>query len=645
MYWRWPTSVLLALFLIPSALHAQVVDTLRLQTSQETLRADGYSTAVITAEARDRSNNLVPDGTEVRFTTTLGSIDPVATTIAGSARATLRSAAAPGTAVVLATAGRAQRELRVSFLAEGQEPPKPLRVIVCEGDYLAFSTDYGVAVAEGNARITLGSLKLQADRAQVDVQQGVVRLESKIGEANVVLTDGGITWRVGRALYQWEARQGSMAGGQVDEGRPSDQAGSPVAFSGPPLATEPQAASAQTDFAFVDLDDTGLWIVSRRISIFPGLRVQFRKAEFRPAGKKFLTLPYHTLPLTLDGTESNFVGVGSEGVTVDLPLYLGLTDRGASTLRLGYNQREGSLGAIRKGFGVDLRHRIYGDGAQDGEVLNLSRVTSSDWGAWIRHSRRWSGSLQSNAYIDFPDHRDLFAATSLSYQGKALSSVLSLSASAPRGFPLSTFSELSLQSTPRPLGGTGLLWSVISSTGYVTGPTRTASFSQGLQARVSLPGLRFSSKTRGSAALTAGRTLAGSNRGGLANFVLSMIHQVSPAANLSLNYTFDERPGFGFIGRHRVGGMLTVAGGSKWFLSTIGSYTLDSGASSLFGQFSYHLTDGLRVDLRSTYFRSRNFPFRDYEIALAKRVLGRDLILFWSRQRHRLQIEYAAATF
>src|SRR4051812_3559879 len=75
---------------------------IRLDARPSTLLADGHSTATITAAARDSGGNLVPDGTQVRFTTTAGSITEVVLTSSGSARATLTSSSLPGDAEVSA---------------------------------------------------------------------------------------------------------------------------------------------------------------------------------------------------------------------------------------------------------------------------------------------------------------------------------------------------------------------------------------------------------------------------------------------------------------------------------------------------------------------------------------------------------------
>ena len=48
---------------------------LALRATPEIVRADGHSTTTITAEVREGGGGLVPDGTQVHFTTTAGQID------------------------------------------------------------------------------------------------------------------------------------------------------------------------------------------------------------------------------------------------------------------------------------------------------------------------------------------------------------------------------------------------------------------------------------------------------------------------------------------------------------------------------------------------------------------------------------------
>jgi len=90
-----------------------------LAPSATSIVADGKSTATIDVTVRDKQNNLVPDGTVVQFTTTLGFITASATTKNGKAQATLTSATVPGTANVKATVGPDFKSLNIQLVATG----------------------------------------------------------------------------------------------------------------------------------------------------------------------------------------------------------------------------------------------------------------------------------------------------------------------------------------------------------------------------------------------------------------------------------------------------------------------------------------------------------------------------------------------
>ncbi len=78
----------------------------------------GGATSEITATVRDQYDNMVADGTEVTFTTDLGSIGStsvVKTTANGVANATLTSGLIIGTANITATSGAAEAQTQVTF--------------------------------------------------------------------------------------------------------------------------------------------------------------------------------------------------------------------------------------------------------------------------------------------------------------------------------------------------------------------------------------------------------------------------------------------------------------------------------------------------------------------------------------------------
>jgi uncharacterized repeat protein (TIGR01451 family) len=90
--------------------------TVTLEAYPLSIPVDG-ATATITATITDQYSNRVADGTAVAFTTTLGTINPLATITAGGvATATLTSGALNGIATVTATAGSRSGSVPVTFL-------------------------------------------------------------------------------------------------------------------------------------------------------------------------------------------------------------------------------------------------------------------------------------------------------------------------------------------------------------------------------------------------------------------------------------------------------------------------------------------------------------------------------------------------
>ncbi len=103
------------------------VTTLTVLSADAELPADGLSTTKITAIAGDPTNNAVPDGTEVTFSTSLGLVSPaVGVTDAGVVEAELRSGTTDGAATVTVTSGGVTRTVVVDFVPSGTGGTKTL---------------------------------------------------------------------------------------------------------------------------------------------------------------------------------------------------------------------------------------------------------------------------------------------------------------------------------------------------------------------------------------------------------------------------------------------------------------------------------------------------------------------------------------
>ncbi len=610
-------ALLVWIALATGSARAQIANTISITSSRDSLRADGYSSVVLTAEVRDGSGRLVPDGTEVRFTTTLGTVDPLATTESGRARATLTSAAAPGIADVSATSGRAFRNLRLLFLSEGQRGPERPSVIPIEAQYIAYSADKRTLEATGRVVLHLGRITVLCDRAQINVDTTHLIADSTVGSPGLTITDKTTTWIAQRMTYDWPTSQGLI-----------EQDGDVFAYVGPPLLLgEKQETVPPQTFQMTDLEDTLMWVTAKRAALFPNQRIHFRHAELRPDGKKVLTLPYQTTSIgtSLNDTDQ-YVGFGTLGVTVDLPYYVSLTDRTSTSLRFGWNQIEGSYGAVRPGFGLDLRHRIF-SGENGEDTINLSRVTSSDYGAWYKHSRNWSPTVQTSAYVEYPAHRNLFATGNAYWQGRAVNGALSLSSNQLRGFGSRYLADVTFETHAKPLGDTGWRYSFLSGTGVTRGMTQE--FRQSLQARATLPSWRWSKRTFSTATLTGGRILAGQRIGPTADAIYSLNHRFGKQTYLGANYNYFYRPGFGnLVSKQRVGGQFGT-GSQRLTFFTTATHTLDGRSTSMTNELNYQITPKLRLGVRNIYFRYTDFPYTDQEFSLIYPLLNRPLTLYW----------------
>jgi|GEM_PF-1085696 len=177
--------------------------------------ASGGDQAVITATARDEGGSFVPDGVEVAFTTTLGSVAPItATTRSGQAVTYLTSGTLGGIAVVEASVAGLTATVPVVILGAGEptsitlaaDPPNlhvggvPTLVTatvidglgerVADGTPVRFTSDRGTlseedaVTAGGQASVTLSAGTTPGD-AHITAQAGAAR-----GELAVAILPG-----------------------------------------------------------------------------------------------------------------------------------------------------------------------------------------------------------------------------------------------------------------------------------------------------------------------------------------------------------------------------------------------------------------------------------------------------------------------
>lgn len=140
--------------------------TLTAQAKEKALPADGVSTTTIEVTVKTRaSGEIVPDGTEVKFSTTSGALIAVTNTEGGVASATLRSDPQAGTATVTAQVGSSKTTIEIAFVelqlrlrsdateavADGESSIKlTLEVKDINGNPVADDTDVAFSAEKGS---------------------------------------------------------------------------------------------------------------------------------------------------------------------------------------------------------------------------------------------------------------------------------------------------------------------------------------------------------------------------------------------------------------------------------------------------------------------------------------------------------------
>lgn len=105
--------------------YTSIAATVALQSADSEVIADNSDNTTVTAEVRDSAHNLIKDGTEVRFSTTLGSVTASATTRSGIAEATFFGGSTPGNATISATCGAISATPIVIAVKREHAPPPP----------------------------------------------------------------------------------------------------------------------------------------------------------------------------------------------------------------------------------------------------------------------------------------------------------------------------------------------------------------------------------------------------------------------------------------------------------------------------------------------------------------------------------------
>ena len=400
----WAFLALLAALAPVPASAAAMAGSLQVRADPDRLPADGRSQAVIVAEVLGPTGLPVPDGTPVRFLTTLGRIVSPVQTVGGLAQTTLTASQAAGMAVVSVVAGGARQILEIEFTARPGSAAPGSRTIELNADEISYSADKCLFVATWNARLETQRLSLHADSLQYEPNSNLVR-----AQGNVVLKSGGKEVRADALRYDLLSLRGRLI-------RLSPDSAERLVVEGDLLETRPDEAKDEALWELVKTDETRTWVKAHRAIIDPGNRIILDHATFYVDDVKALSLRRHVMaPTPGAAVFQDLLGFSSAGgVSLDYPYYYRASAHHIGTLSLRRNAlATGSQ--WMPGWALGLTEEYTHEGRMEGS-FSLDDVVHPRRGVHWQHQQQFSGGLTVDAdasSLGFDENEPRYRAASL----------------------------------------------------------------------------------------------------------------------------------------------------------------------------------------------------------------------------------------
>ena len=377
-------AVLLPVCLPPAHATTAAVS-LYLRADPDRLPADGKSQAVIVAEVLGPTGLPVPDGTPVRFLSTMGQIVSPVQTMGGLAQTTLTAAPAAGVAVVSVIAGGTRRVIEIEFSALPGSGSPGSRSVELNADEISYSADRCLFVATWNARLKTGRISLRADSLQYELAPNLVR-----AQGNVVLTAGRKEVRADALRYDLLSLHGRLL-------RLSPDSVERLVVEGDRLETGPDDSKTEALWELVDTKETRTWVKARRAIINPGEKIILDHATFYVDDVKALSLRRHVMsPTPGAAVFRDAIGYSSlGGVSLDYPYYYRASAHRIGSLAIRRNALL-SGSQWEPGWTLGLTEEYVREGKMEGS-FSLDDLLHPRRGLHFAHQHQFAGGLQLDA--------------------------------------------------------------------------------------------------------------------------------------------------------------------------------------------------------------------------------------------------------
>lgn len=627
--------------------------------------ADGRSTTTISAEVRDRNGKIVPDGTQVVFSTTLGVFnEPIVKTSAGIARTVFSAGSVPGAARITASSlgisAVSTIDLEIvsdrSMLSTAKE-----FIEVTADDYLMYSMDQriiGAASPERGVTVRFRDVLIQADDVQVNVPAYEVRARKallKIGafEQSFEELYFRVNAKVGHGLTTIEVPNYEIIGNgnsfRFQKSMKSKLGLVDVTRTGiaPAKAPVPPAF-----FEFADLLDSTSTVSAKKAVAFPRGQIQFHQAEMYVGTKRLMRMPlfqvnmFGSSPLVTD----QVINVYNSKLAVNYPYYLSLKPGETSALRLRTGEQYGRTSTSLGGLFLDYEMNWNRGDDMDGG-LTFSGITRGDWSVGARQYMRLGPRTTASMQLEFPAHKSIYGSANLNQQFDGFQFALNASNTRTlRGpkFQSSQYTAI-LEKDPTKIGNLPMRLFYGLTANYSSSVTQTTSLLQntvGARVRTQLMPLNLDSRTSVSGSFSVSHLTGQGAKEGLTTLgELSLSRNFGPGASIFVTYNYaDDGYNSRLTGRNSVS-VNGIYENDRLSIGFSALKSLDADRVNYFFDGSYRLGDVWRLSYEYTFDQFLGDRYIEDLAMLSYRFGVREIGVTYSIKRRRFGFQLFGTQF
>ena len=385
------TAIVIILAAVGSPAIAEVGYSLSADAIPTSILADGKSYSQIIMTVTTANGQPAPDGTEIRIASTAGTVTPVAYTSGGRASAILTSTSSPEIAEVTASIDGISASVQVEFISAADDASFGPKIIRMQGGSLAYSVERDTILASDGVTLEYRGLTITAANIQV-----CERLDLIKGQGNAKISRGDIAVEADAFVY--DMRTDRCRTLKVDASNITMLRTDSLRV----ISISPASESSQQDFKPLEANATKTWIISRKLTLFPGEKIQFTKASVYAGDTRVLSLPHYFYNYDRKSPLLNQVRYTTyEGLIVDMPMYYRVTDSDSGALKLRYAGEGNGYGGYnqpRKGMSLAL-DQAYSFGEKGEGQFFVDALDSEERSFELKHHQEF-GTAKSGGRAD-----------------------------------------------------------------------------------------------------------------------------------------------------------------------------------------------------------------------------------------------------